>query len=105
MRLVACEEPAGPLETAPRTALLDAADATSSTGFWGDDDRYYARVERAGRVDWFTLDDATALPPSAIAARATVAVPLRGVRRAIVVARSTGERPVLVWATHPKRRA
>src|SRR3954462_2222931 len=101
MQLVACAEPEGPLEAAPATALLacDAAGATS--GFWGGDDRYYARVvEPSGMVRWYTLGDGVVALGTEPVVRAG-----GGARRVTLVALATRTHGgALVWATGARRR-
>lgn len=54
MNLVACEAPTGALDAAPQTALRQDSSTERWTGFWGTDDRYYARcTTTAGDVAWF----------------------------------------------------
>ncbi len=58
MNLVACDAPAGVLDRAPHTALRQDTSTENWDGFWGSDDRYYARCTTSGgRVNWFRLDD------------------------------------------------
>jgi hypothetical protein len=57
MNLVACEAPTGALDAAPQTALRQDSSTERWTGFWGTDDRYYARcTTTAGQVAWFCFD-------------------------------------------------
>ena len=104
MRLVACEKPEGPLEAAPRSALLVESDLPAGDGFWGDDDRYYARVEADGSVRWYTLENAPAGTPRALSAVSDVPVTSEPPRRLALVARGGGDRQMLVWATRARRR-
>lgn len=57
MNLVACDAPAGVLDSAPHTALRQDTAAEQWEGFWADDDRYYARCTTTGGVAWYRLDD------------------------------------------------
>ena len=101
MRLVACQEPEGPLEAAPATALLDEAGARVSACFWARDDRWYARVERDGRVVWLTLENAgtSAAPAPRVVERLTTPA-----RRIALVGRGGADRPMRVWTTGGRRR-
>src|SRR5580704_10712810 len=47
MNLVACEAPQGVLDAAPATSLRQDSSTERWTGFWGTDDRYYARCTTA----------------------------------------------------------
>jgi len=67
MNLVACEAPTGALDAAPQTALRQDSSTERWTGFWGTDDRYYARcTTTAGDVAWFCFDPPVA-PDSPVA--------------------------------------
>jgi hypothetical protein len=57
MNLVACDAPAGVLDEAPRTALRQDTSTEHWDGFWGDDDRYYARCTSSLGVAWYCFDD------------------------------------------------
>jgi hypothetical protein len=62
MILVACEAPSGALDAAPQTALRQDSSTECWTGFWGTDDRYYARCTTTGegatdQVAWFCFEE------------------------------------------------
>jgi hypothetical protein len=58
MNLVACEAPVGALYAAPPTAMRQDSSTERWTGFWGTDDRYYARcATTSGEVAWFCFAD------------------------------------------------
>lgn len=102
MRLVACAPPEGPLEAAPTTELAAALDMPSCEGFWAADDQYYARsVTSDGAVAWFRLEEmageVSALVPHRAVARP---VPARRARPLTMLDRSSGDRRILVWASH-----
>jgi len=62
MELLACATPAGVLAAAPLSALCVSTALERWEGFWAEDDRYYARLTRAGSgvVEWFCLRDVPA---------------------------------------------
>jgi hypothetical protein len=66
MNLVACDAPAGVLDEAPRTALRQDTSTEHWDGFWGDDDRYYARCTSSVGVTWFRFDDGTEIELGAV---------------------------------------
>jgi hypothetical protein len=63
MNLVACEAPDGVLDAAPPTALRQDSSTERWVGFWGTDDRYYARCTAtaadgfASLETWFCFAD------------------------------------------------
>jgi hypothetical protein len=60
MNLVACEAPAGALDNAPQSGLKHDSATESWAGFWGADDRYYARcTTRDGMATWYRMVDET----------------------------------------------
>jgi hypothetical protein len=60
MNLVACEAPAGALDNAPQSGLKHDSPTESWSGFWGADDRYYARCTTPdGMATWYRLVDET----------------------------------------------
>ena len=102
MRLVACAPPEGPLEAAPITELAAALNMPSCEGFWAPDDQYYARsVTADGVAAWFRLEEmageVSALVPHRAVARP---VPGRRARPLTMLDRSSGDRRILVWASH-----
>ena len=110
MRLVACAEPQGPLEEAPESELIVGAllpDELSATGarcsgFWAQNDRYYARVVRGdGAVRWLTFAEPEAMVAVGESGRLTSAAP--AARRVALVGRGI-TRPVLVLPARPRRR-
>jgi hypothetical protein len=65
MNLVACEAPGGALDAAPPTALRQDSLTERWAGFWGTDDRYYARCTTTSgdgsvRESWFCFTDEVA---------------------------------------------
>jgi len=63
MNLVACDAPAGVLDSAPHTALRQDTSTEQWEGFWADDDRYYARCTSAAGVAWYRMDDGVDAEP------------------------------------------
>jgi hypothetical protein len=63
MELLACAAPTGALVAAPPAALCVNTPAERWDGYWGEDDRYYARRTRlaSGQIDWFCLGDSPAV--------------------------------------------
>jgi hypothetical protein len=62
MNLVACEAPEGVLDAAPPTALRQDSLTERWAGFWGTDDRYYARCtimagDGSSRDAWYCFTD------------------------------------------------
>lgn len=59
MELIACDAPSGSLADAPQSSLRRDSGAERWDGFWGEDDRYYARLTwiDSGREQWFHLVD------------------------------------------------
>jgi hypothetical protein len=103
MHLVLCTAPTEPLDSAPRTALLQGADEAGSwDGFWSrSSDAYYARCTALdGRIEWYRMDDDVGAAPDAdTVAPFTRVLSFRGdgMRRvAVVVAASPSGRQMLV---------
>jgi hypothetical protein len=98
MRLVSCATPTGPLEDAPRTALLaDLTEGERWDGFWSADAYYVRCTKDAGEIAWFRLADDVA--PSAPAGARVLALRPTGrssSRVSVVVARSPNGRRMLV---------
>lgn len=103
MRLVNCATPQGPLEDAPRTALLaDLTEGERWDGFWSADAYYVRCTKDAGDVSWFRLADD--LPSQASPAAGARVLALRPLGRSpgrvsVVVARSPSGRRMLVGST------
>lgn len=58
MHLIPCKRPIGTLERAPATSLGAPVEGAVCEGFWGADERYYARCRRAdGSEAWFRIAD------------------------------------------------
>jgi hypothetical protein len=58
MHLAVCAAPQGPLEDAPRSALLtESTDAERWDAFWSADAYYVRRTSQVGEVEWFELVD------------------------------------------------
>jgi hypothetical protein len=58
MHLASCAAPQGPLEDAPRSALLtESTDAERWDAFWSADAYYVRRTNHVGEVEWFELVD------------------------------------------------
>jgi hypothetical protein len=104
MNLVACDAPAGVLDEAPRTALRQDTSTEHWDGFWGDDDRYYARCTSSAGVAWYRLDDgieaelAQLTSPTPIL---SLPVPVQSVRRTVVFRVGQG---CIVGVRRPVRR-
>ena len=109
MHLVSCACPQGPLEAAPRTALLrDSVEGEEWDGFWSSkSDAYFVRcTRRDGVTEWFSLADDEA--PIAADARGRV-LSLRPKtssrsRVAVVVAQSPNGQRMLVGSTRRTNR-
>src|ERR1700722_6317769 len=90
MNLVACEAPEGVLDAAPATSLRQDSSTERWTGFWGTDDRYYARCTAAtGEVAWFCFADEVGSPrqPEPVTTRTltqSLGVPLGDRRRTLL---------------------
>jgi hypothetical protein len=98
MRLVSCATPPGPLEDAPRTALLaDLTEGERWDGFWSADAYYVRCTKDAGDVAWFRLADDVA-PPISSGARVLALRPTgrSASRVSVVVAQSPNGRRMLV---------
>ena len=103
MRLVPCSPPTEPLDTAPRTALLnDLEPGADWDGFWSrSTDAYYTRCTTSeGATHWYRISDdseaSLTLAPSTPGARV---LPFRGdaMRRvSLILAASPSGRPMLV---------
>lgn len=98
MRLVSCATPPGPLEDAPRTALLaDLTEGERWDGFWSADSYYVRCTKDAGDVTWFRLADDVASPASTGARVLALRPQGRSTSRvSVVVARSPNGRRMLV---------
>jgi hypothetical protein len=98
MRLVSCATPSGPLEDAPRTALLaDLTEGERWDGFWSADAYYVRCTKDAGDVAWFRLADDAASPAQSGARVLTLRPTGRqSPRVSVVVARSPNGRRMLV---------
>lgn len=108
MDLMACDAPNGDLADAPHSSLRRDSGAERWDGFWGEDDRYYARLTwlESGRQQWFHLVDSapgnhgfdsTAAPVAARRASAT-----RGTRIYLVRRRGGSRHPGIVRIRHAK---
>jgi len=99
-----------PLEPAPRTSLSGPGDAAHWDGFWGDDERYYARSRQADGVEqWYRVADDAVVGRKK---RETRVLPLRprgdgrvfgGARRLVVLGSSRGGRTILVGQSRRRR--
>ena len=99
MRLVSCSTPQGPLEDAPRTALLaDLTEGERWDGFWSADAYYVRCTKDAGDVAWFRLADDVASTSTQSGARVLALRPSGRTesRVSVVVARSPNGRRMLV---------
>ncbi len=113
MHLVSCARPIGPLEAAPRTALLaDLTEGERWEGFWSSkSDAYFVRCTRDdGETAWFSLADDVAAPGAGNGADAPARVlalrPKTAVRSrvAVVVAQSPNGQRMLVGSTRRTNR-
>lgn len=98
MRLVNCATPQGPLEDAPRTALLaDLTEGERWDGFWSADAYYVRCTKDGGDVAWYRLADDVA-PTAQMGARVLALRPqTRATSRvSVVVARSPNGQRMLV---------
>jgi hypothetical protein len=106
MRLIPCVAPTGPLDVAPRTALLRDLDVGLRwEGFWSSSsDAYYARCTTGeGAVEWYQMADETAASETEILPTGNdqlpVVLPIRSdsMRRvSLILAASPSGRPMLV---------
>ena len=111
MQLLPCERPSGPLESAPRTSLSGPATLAQWEGFWGADERYYARCTQVdGGQQWYRVDDVPAgrrrrdtrvipLRPRADDGRAVIAAS----RRLVVFGSRRGGHTILVGRSRRRR--
>lgn len=97
MRLVSCATPQGPLEDAPRTALLaDLTEGERWDGFWSADAYYVRCTKDAGEVAWYRLADDVAPPQSGARVIALRPQGRSTSRVSVVVAQSPNGRRMLV---------
>ena len=100
MHLASCAAPQGPLEDAPRSALLtESTDAERWDAFWAADAYYVRRTNQIGEVEWFELVDDE--PTHALASSDTRILTLQTKTRprtrvSVVVAQSPYGRRMLV---------
>src|SRR5262249_45175364 len=104
MHLVSCACPPGPLEAAPRTALLrDLVEGEQWDGFWSSkSDAYFVRcTRRGGETEWFNLADDDAPAAQETRARVLAIRPRTSshARVAVVVAKSPNGQRMLVGST------
>jgi hypothetical protein len=98
MRLVSFATPQGPLEDAPRSALLaDLTEGERWDGFWSADAYYVRCTKDAGDIAWYRLADDVA-PPAQTGARVLALRPQSRAtsRVSVVVAQSPNGRRMLV---------
>jgi hypothetical protein len=112
VHLLPCNRPAGQLEPAPRTSLSGPETEAHWDGFWGADERYYARCTEAnGREYWYRVADDI---PVGRKRRETRIIPLRPrgeqgrvldvvSRRLVVFGSSRGGRTILVGRSRRRR--
>ena len=97
MRLVSCAPPQGPLEDAPRTALLaDFTQGERWDGFWSADAYFVRCTKDAGDVAWYRLADDVAPPQTGARVLALRPNGKSTSRVSVVVARSPNGRRMLV---------
>lgn len=100
MHLASCAAPQGPLEDAPRSALLtESTDVERWDAFWSADAYYVRRTSHLGEVEWFELVDDE--PTHAVAGTDARVLTLQTKTRprtrvTVVVARSPDGRRMLV---------
>ena len=110
VHLLPCDRPVGHLEPAPRTSLSGPDGPAEWTGFWGMDERYYARCRYAdGGEQWYRVADDVVV---ARRKRETRVLPLRPrgsgrvrelARRVVVLGSSRSGRTILVGTSRRRR--
>ena len=112
MHLLPCNRPEGQLESAPRSSLSGPETEGHWDGFWGVDERYYARCTEAdGREYWYRVADDL---PAGRKRRETRVIPLRprgaqghvfdvAARRLVVFGSSRSGRTILVGRSRRRR--
>ena len=73
MHLRVCSAPAGTLASAPMTAMWTGPDHERLEAFWGEDDLYYVRRQRAEgeSFEWFCFEELDGDAELAVLAEAT----------------------------------
>jgi len=97
MHLASCAAPPGPLEDAPRSALLtESTEAERWDAFWSSDAYYVRRTSRVGEIQWFELvdDEPTHMIDARVLTLQTKTRPRT--RVTVVVAKSPDGRRMLV---------
>lgn len=105
--LIPCSAPTVVLEPAPLSALAPAGSEDRWTGFWGDDDVYYARcdVGAVGLTRWYRLGLADGAMPRlqsparrvVVRRKTPVAAGPRGAQMSMVMVRRPGH-PGRCWS-------
>lgn len=109
VHLVPCDRPVGQLESAPRTSLSGPGAAAELDGFWGTDERYYARSSGAdGSERWFRVADAAVVSRKKRESRVLPLRPRGGSvavhsRRLVVLGSSRSGRTILVGHSRKRR--